>query len=116
MTMKVDIDTHPEFERQFKRYAKKYRSLIDDYAALLERLRKRPVQGSSLGGNLYKVRLGVDSKGGGKSGGMRVITYTVTRTAEDAILVTLLYIYDKSEMPSVSVKFLRWLLAQEAGK
>lgn len=114
--MEIKIKVHPEFERQFKRYARKYNSLIDDYDNLIKSLRNRPLQGSSLGNNLRKVRLGVDSKGGGKSGGMRVITYTVTKTADGTLLITLLYIYDKSEMASVSLKFLRWLLAQESSK
>ena len=111
--MKIDITTHPEFERQFKRLAKKYRSLIDDYANLLNSLRNNPFQGNDLGGHLHKVRLGVDSKGGGKSGGMRVITYTVEQISDDTLEITLLYIYDKSEMSSVSPQFLRWLLEQE---
>lgn len=112
--MEIKIETHPEFERQFKRFAKKYHSLVDDYAELLKSLRKEPLQGNSLGNNLHKVRLGVNSKGGGKSGGMRVITYTVTKTAENTLLITLLYIYDKSEMANVSLNFLRWLLEQES--
>lgn len=111
--MEIKIKTHPEFERQFKHFAKKYHTLIDDYDKLLKSLRKEPFQGNNLGNNLHKVRLGVNSKGGGKSGGMRVITYTVTKTADDTLLITLLYIYDKSEMANVSLKFLRWLLAQE---
>lgn len=75
--MKVDILTHPVFEREFKRLSKKYHSLVDDYAQLLEDLEKSPLQGTSLGMGTRKVRMGVDSKGVGKSGGMRVITYTV---------------------------------------
>ena len=47
--MKVDILTHPEFEREFKRLSKKYHSLVDDYAQLLEDLEKSPLQGTSLG-------------------------------------------------------------------
>jgi hypothetical protein len=108
--MTIIISTHPEFERQFKRFVKKYHSLIDDYADLLDSLKKTPHQGDDLGGGLRKVRMGIDSKGGGKSGGMRVITYSVVQKADDAIDITLLYIYDKSEMGNVSVSFLRWLL------
>jgi mRNA-degrading endonuclease RelE of RelBE toxin-antitoxin system len=33
--MKVDIITHPEFEREFRRLSKKYHSLVDDYAQLI---------------------------------------------------------------------------------
>lgn len=46
--MKVDIYTHPEFEPEFKRLCKKYHSLIDDYAQLLDDLEKSPFQGTSL--------------------------------------------------------------------
>lgn len=110
--MKVDILTHPEFEREFKRLSKKYHSLVDDYAQLLEDLEKSPLQGTSLGMGTRKVRMGVDSKGGGKSGGMRVITYTVVQKSADIMELTLLYIYDKSEMDSISTRFIKYLLGK----
>ncbi len=58
--MKVNITTHPEFERQLRRFVKKYRSLVDDYAKLLGRLRDNPFQGNDLGGHimtLYRIFL-----------------------------------------------------------
>ena len=33
--MKVTVYTHPEFERKFKQYKKKYHSLVSDYRACL---------------------------------------------------------------------------------
>lgn len=110
--MKVDILTHPEFEREFKRLSKKYHSLVDDYVQLLEDLEKSPLQGTSLGVGTRKVRMGVDSKGGGKSGGMRVITYTVIQKSSDLVELTLLYIYDKSEIESISTRFIKFLLGK----
>ena len=110
--MKVDILTHPEFEREFKRLSKKYHSLVDDYAQLIEDLEKSPLQGTSLGLGTRKVRMGVGSKGGGKSGGMRVITYAILQKAPDSIELTLLYIYDKSEMDSISLRFIKHLLGK----
>ena len=59
--MKVEIFTHPEFEREFKRLRKRYRSLVDDYLALLEDLKKLPLQGTPLGMGVRKVRMGVDT-------------------------------------------------------
>jgi len=52
--------------------------------------------GNSYGSNIYKVRLADESKGKGKSGGFRVITYVIEENAEstDIYLIT---IYDKSE-------------------
>ena len=108
--MTVNITTHPEFVRQMKRYAKKYRSLANDFAVFLNSLHKNPFQGDDLGKGLRKVRLAVTSKGKGKSGGMRVITFSVDKLNDETINVTLLYIYDKQEMANVSDEFLRYLL------
>lgn len=102
--MDVVIYTHIEFERQFKRFRKKYHSMVNDYRDFIDSIKKKPFQGSSLGGGLRKVRFGVADKGGGKSGGMRVITFTVNKIDESHVEITLLYIYDKSEMSSVSDK------------
>ena len=110
--MKVTVYTHPEFERQFKRYRKKYRSLVDDYASFLKAIKDNPLMGDDLGGGVRKVRMAVASKGGGKSGGMRVITYLVHPVDEVNVDVTLLYIYDKSEMGNVSDRFIAYLLKQ----
>jgi hypothetical protein len=110
--MKVVVYTHPEFERQFKRY-KKYHSLVNDYRSFLESIKENPFQGVSLGNGIRKVRLGVASKGGGKSGGMRVITFTLNKVNDDVYEITLLYIYDKSEMGNVSDKYIQYLLDKE---
>jgi mRNA-degrading endonuclease RelE of RelBE toxin-antitoxin system len=61
--MTVNITTHPEFDRQMKRYAKKYRSLASDFADFLKSIRENPFQGTDLGGGIRKVRLAVASKG-----------------------------------------------------
>ncbi|MBQ4408979.1 MAG: type II toxin-antitoxin system RelE/ParE family toxin [Bacteroidales bacterium] len=108
--MNVEVFTHEEFEKQFKRYCKKYHSLIDDYEAFLNSIKENPFQGASLGKGVHKVRMAVSDKGGGKSGGMRVITYSVTKRDDGTINVTLLYIYDKSEMENISDNFIRYLL------
>lgn len=108
--MTVNITTHPEFVRQMKRYAKKYRSLASDYAEFLKSLRKDPFQGIDLGNGIRKVRLAVVSKGKGKSGGMRVITFFLEKVDNEIVNVTLLYIYDKNEMANVSDDFIRYLL------
>lgn len=108
--MTVNITTHPDFVRQMKHYAKKYRSLANDYADFLNNIRKDPFQGVDLGGGIRKVRMAVASKGKGKSGGMRVITFSLERIGDDIVNITLLYIYDKKEMENVSDDFIRYLL------
>ena len=42
-------------------------------------LSEDPQLGTALGKSCYKIRLAVRSKGGGKSGGLRVITYVVVQ-------------------------------------
>ena len=108
--MNVSVYTHPEFERQFRRYKKKYHSMTDDFRLFLASIKEKPFQGVRLGKGIRKVRFGVDSKGGGKSGGMRIITYSPNKKGDDNIEVTLLYIYDKNEMGNVSDQFLAYLL------
>ena len=55
-------------------------------------LAESPQQGTPLGKSCYKIRLAIQSKVKGKSGGARVITYLLT----DDEKIVLLTIYDKS--------------------
>ena len=107
--MVIRIDVEKEFERQLRKLAKKYRSIIDDYEAFLDELEKEPYQGSSLGRGVRKVRMAIASKGQGKSGGARVITYNLYQE-EDAIVIDLLTIYDKNEISNISDEFITYLL------
>ncbi len=93
-----------EFIRQSKRLAKKYKSLKNDLIVLQQNLQENPFLGSDLGNGKRKIRLGVASKGGGKRGGMRVITFNLIQT-EDTITIYLITIYDKSEYQNVSDKY-----------
>ena len=94
-----------EFLRQAKRLAKRYHSLADDIHQLQCELLENPEIGVSLGGGKRKIRLGVKSKGGGKRGGLRVITLNVVVEASDTC-VNLITIYDKKEIPNVSDKYI----------
>ena len=84
-----------------KRLSKRYLSLLDDLNVLQHELMKDPNIGVSLGGGKRKIRLGVKSKGGGKSGGMRIISLNIIVNTTDT-QVNLITIYDKSEIPNVS--------------
>lgn len=107
--MTVSIDYLPEFERRAKALAKKYKSFPTDYDAFLEELERNPFSGESLGHNTYKYRMVITAKGKGKSGGARVITYNVQQDSDDT-LITLMSIYDKSEIDNVSDAYLRQLV------
>lgn len=95
-----------QFEKQFKRLSKKYPPLKSEIAVLINELKAEPDKGTSLGQDCYKIRLAISSKGKGKLGGARVITYFVIKNNE----VYLLSIYDKSEQSDISDKELIKLL------
>lgn len=56
--------------------------------------------------------MAIASKGKGKSGGARVITYNVQSLSDDEVVITLMSIYDKNEMSNVSDAYLRSLVKQ----
>ena len=105
--MKVEIVLGDEFKRQFKRLAKKYPSLKDDFITFKKELADKPFQGSDMGSGTRKVRMAIASKGKGKSGGARVITFNVIQHEDDSIEITLLTIYDKGEISSVTDKYIK---------
>lgn len=109
--MKVSFILSDEFLRQFKRLAKKYSSLLNDYNNFKEELRKNPFQGNDLGNGVRKVRMSIASKGKGKSNGARVITFNVIQHEDETIEITLLTIYDKSEISNVTDKYIKWLIS-----
>jgi mRNA-degrading endonuclease RelE of RelBE toxin-antitoxin system len=104
--MNYEIVALPNFRKELKKLAKKYPSLKEDFEVLLESLEVNPLQGVSLGNNCYKIRMAITSKGKGKSGGSRVITFVkISQTT-----VYLLSIYDKSEKENIGDGELRELL------
>jgi len=104
--MSYEIVAIPNFRKELKKLAKKYPSLKEDFGVLLESLEVNPLQGVSLGNNCYKIRMAIASKGKGKSGGSRVITFVkISQTT-----VYLLSIYDKSEKENISDSELKELL------
>lgn len=111
----VQINYLDEFKRQLKSLAKKYRSLAADYVSFLDALTSNPFQGVEIKPGIRKVRMTIASKGKGKSGGARVITYSVNQKTDEDIVVTLLTIYDKSDISNISDSYLDWLIAQIEG-
>ena len=82
---------------------------------MLADLHANPQLGTDLGGGLRKIRMRIASKGKGKSGGARVITFTVI-VAVDETEVNLLYIYDKAERSTVTAVELDELLCKNGLK
>ena len=108
--MEVKITYTSDFLRQLKRLRKKYHSMREDFAVLLQSLEANPFQGSDLGNGVRKIRMTITSKGKGKSGGARIITYNVILSI-DSVNVTLLTIYDKNEISNVSDAYIRSLIS-----
>ncbi len=108
--MKVAFKVTPEFERQFKRLSKKYPSLCGDINELRNSLTNSPLQGKDLGHHVRKVRMAIASKGKGKSGGSRVLTYNIATTEFGDLEITFLTIYDKGEISNVSDSYIQWLI------
>ena len=68
----------------------------------------QPDAGTPLGKNTYKIRIAIKSKGKGKSGGGRVITYLLSEQNE----LYLLTIYDKSEFDNVDTTTIQAIIDQ----
>ena len=98
MNFKVEVTT--KFKKQARHLLKKYPSLKQELAVLFDSLAIEPKQGIPVGHECYKVRLAIESKGKGKSGGARIITHLhITDTT-----IYLISIYDKSEQANISEK------------
>ena len=84
--MNYNIVTYPQFEKELKRLAKKYKSLKSDFVTFLQELQENPNEGAQLGHGLRKVR-------------MSIAIVDVESTE-----IGLLYVYDKSERESITDK------------
>ena len=104
--MNYSVLTIPPFDKQLKKLVKKYPSLKSEIATFITHLKTEPKQGTALGNDCYKIRLAISSKGKGKSGGARVITYVAITDKE----IYLLSIYDKSQQAIIEDKELLRLL------
>ena len=106
--MSYSVETIKTFDYKAKKLSKKYPSLKGEISSLINILEEEPFTGTSLGKGCYKIRLKISSKGKGKSGGARVITYIYV---EDKT-VYLLTIYDKSEKEDLTDQELLDLLKE----
>lgn len=104
--MKFEIQLTPDFLRSLKKLAKKHRSLKEDFKTFGESLESNPFQGTEVAPGIRKIRMAITSKGRGKSGGARVITYTIVATEESG-KVFLLDIYDKADSSTVDVSIIQ---------
>jgi hypothetical protein len=79
---------------------------INGLDELSENLEKDYTIGTSLGNNLYKIRLAIESKNKGKSAGARVIYFFLNQDNE----IYLIHIFDKSQFDNIPKHILSDLL------
>lgn len=106
--MNYKIIPSPKFKKEAKRLIKKYPSLKSELFELNVELLAHPQHGTPLGHGAYKIRLAIKSKGKGKSGGARVITYVVAENKE----IYLLTMYDKADLDTIDDKTLRRIITE----
>ncbi|MBL7105927.1 MAG: hypothetical protein ISS18_16500 [Bacteroidales bacterium] len=96
--MNYNVVVTDNFKKEVKRLQKKHPSIKSDVKHLIDILEKKPLSGTPLGKNCYKIRFTITSKGRGKRSGGRVITYVkyVVTT------IFLISIYDKAEKETIS--------------
>lgn len=108
--MNIKVYFTPTFNKKYKRYLKKFKSLETDIKAFIDTI--EGIRAANLGGGIFKYRLSVKSKNKGKSGGFRVITFELL-IAENEKDITLLTVYDKSEQDSISKAQIQQILKDE---
>ena len=96
--MSYKLKTLPLFDSELKKLSRKYLSLKNEYAKLLDVLEENPMIGTPIGKDCFKIRLAIKSKSNGKSGGARVIT-CVKIIAKTVYLIA---IYDKSDFDNMN--------------
>lgn len=113
--MSYSIKVTSNFAKEAKRFAKKYPSFKKDYEEFKNSLQENPLQGDELTPGIRKIRLAIRSKGEGKSGGARVITFNVLAEQQNGMVVLVL-IYDKSDFSTVDVNTVKELIRDEGYK
>ena len=96
------------FLKDVKYLSKRHASLKNDLKNLNIELTLNPRLGKPIGKNCYKIRLQINSKGKGKSGGTRIITLLLV-TLENQTLY-LLKIYDQGDQENITETELKQLL------
>ena len=66
--MNYNVELSLNFKKEAKKLVKKFPSLKQELADLFTMLERNPTIGTSLGNDIYKIRLAIASKNKGKSG------------------------------------------------
>lgn len=106
----IEVNLTPQFRKDLKNLAKRYRSIRKDLLPLIEELQTGKTPGDRIQGlnyQVFKVRLKNRDIQRGKSAGYRVIYYLQTQT--EIVLVT---IYSKSDLSDVNNQIIEQAIRQ----
>ena len=106
----VKVIPSSRIAKDIKKIRKKYDSVERDIEPLIKELEAGETPGDRISGNkypVYKVRIKNSNNRRGKSGGYRVIYYTVTPEA-----IVLITIYSKSEQENISDREIEDIIEQ----
>ncbi|MEO1954847.1 MAG: type II toxin-antitoxin system RelE/ParE family toxin [Campylobacterales bacterium] len=106
--MNFKIKTIPRFEKDVKKLKKRYPKIKNNLTELINLLTSNPELGTSLGDNIFKIRVPNSSIPTGKSGGFRVITYY--KVDEILYLITM---YSKTEFENILTEKLKQIIKEE---
>jgi mRNA-degrading endonuclease RelE of RelBE toxin-antitoxin system len=114
----VVVRVSKAFQKQAKPLLKKYVSLVEELKQLAVDLSINPYLGKKIMPNVFKIRIVIKSKGKGKRGGARVITFHRKETNIIGLLneevnehtITLIAIYDKSDTENITDNEIRKLI------
>src|SRR5215475_8824200 len=104
----VEVRFTPEFKRNIRQLAKKYRRIKTDVQPLLDELGQGQPPGDQIPGvqyEVFKVRVKNSDSGKGKSGGYRVIYQRTTGGA-----ISLITIYSKTEQEDIAPADIRQII------
>jgi mRNA-degrading endonuclease RelE of RelBE toxin-antitoxin system len=104
----VEVRFTPEFKRNIRQLAKKYRRIKTDVQPLLDELGQGQTPGDQIPGvqyEVFKVRVRNSDIGKGKSGGYRVIYQRTT-----AGVIVLITIYSKTEQEDIAPADIRQVI------
>lgn len=108
--MILNFYSTPTFDRNKKRFSKKYKSFDSDFENFNDNIENLPF--IDMGGNIRKYRMALKSKGKGKSGGIRVITFDII-VSENERDITFVMVYDKSEQSNASIQSVKKIISSE---
>ncbi len=109
--MSFEIIATAGFRRSLKMLAKRHSSIKEDFIEFSRSIQENPFQGNELSPGIRKIRMSIRSKGRGKSGGARVITYTIV-AADNSGKVYLIDIYDKADFTTVDTSVIHKMVKE----